>query len=64
MLKVNASLESPMQGLHSESFWMGMLCWATLRSDTYVVRKALVKYCKGAPKADLGGKGLNNNHLK
>ena len=38
MLEVNALLKSPMQGLHSESLWMwmGMLCWATLRSDTYI----------------------------
>ncbi len=35
MLEVNASLESPIQGLHSESFWTGMLPGATLRSDTY-----------------------------
>ncbi len=38
MLKVNASLESPMQGLHSESLWMGMLCGATLLFDTNLQR--------------------------
>jgi hypothetical protein len=29
MLEVDASLESQMQGLHSESLWTGMLCGAT-----------------------------------
>jgi hypothetical protein len=35
MLEVNTSLELPMQGLHSESLWTGMLFGATSRSDTY-----------------------------
>ena len=34
VLEVDASVESPMQGLHSESLWMGMLCGATLPFDT------------------------------
>jgi len=38
MLEVNALLESPMQGLHSESLWMGMLCGATLLFDTNLQR--------------------------
>jgi len=29
VLKVDLLLESPMQGLHSESLWTGMLCGAT-----------------------------------
>jgi hypothetical protein len=33
VLEVNASLESPMQGLHSVSLWMGMLCGATSPFD-------------------------------
>jgi len=34
-LRVDASLESLMQGLHFESLWTGMLCGATLLTDTY-----------------------------
>jgi hypothetical protein len=42
-LPVDALLECPMQGLHFESLWMGMLCGATpLLIDT-IVRKSLVK---------------------
>ena len=33
--QVDSSLESVMQGLHSESLWMVMLCGATSPFDTY-----------------------------
>ncbi len=38
MLKVNASLESPMQGLHSESLWTGMLSGARLHIPAGILR--------------------------
>ena len=38
-LKVDALVESPLQGLHSESLWAGMLCGATLPfvTQSYIV---------------------------
>ena len=46
MLELDASLESPMQGLHSESLWTRHVVGATLCSEHTIVRKALVKYSK------------------
>ena len=60
MLEVNASLESPMQGLHSESLWRACCLGQHCVLIHTIVRKSLLKYCKSAPKAHLGGKGLKN----
>ena len=50
ILPLCSKLESPMQGLHSESLWTRHVVGATLCSEHTIVRKALVKYCKRTPK--------------
>ena len=56
MLEVNALLESPMQGLHSESLWRACCVGQHCVLIHTIVRKALVKYCKrrtkGAPRRE------------
>ena len=46
MLKVNALLESPMQGLHYESLWRACCMGQHCVLIHTIVRKSLVKYCK------------------
>ena len=46
MLELDASLESPMQGLHSESLWRACCLGQHCVLIHTIVRKSLLKYCK------------------